>query len=309
MKGLDEATYRGLAYSKYLFSHGVEHLQDKTALGTNLSILHFHNAIEMLMLNLYLHFGGDSKERTFMRLYEKLNEKLEEINKKLTMKEQIYRLNNVRVLIQHSGMPQAYDTGVELKGYTEQFLVQTLKDTIGLELSEISLVSLIDNKRVKEYLKEAEKAMRQEQKEYIFINCGKAFAVLLRSEEKEPWLDPVEVSPDKILFEFTGEEFYNHYGSKLEKAIEVISEPLNILMLGIDFQKYKKFKCLTPIVHILASGEPAVYWTGDYLNEANLTKENAQFCLDFVIETALKVQSQSFGLKSNLELKSTKNKE
>ncbi|MFB6216034.1 MAG: hypothetical protein ABEJ72_03575 [Candidatus Aenigmatarchaeota archaeon] len=63
------------------------------------------------------------------------------------------------------------------------------------------------------------------------------------------------------------------------------------MALDLDYRKYAKFDTLTPVMHQIPGGEPNFQW----LNRPdNLTDEDVEYCKEFVIESALKLQDFQF---------------
>ena len=80
-----------------------------------------------------------------------------------------------------------------------------------------------------------------------------------------------------------------------KSSIEALKEAAKIIGFGIDYKRYAKFKMLTPYVYHYVGGR---YESGD-LDEGlikSLTVADANFCIEFVIESALALQEFDFEL-------------
>lgn len=66
-----------------------------------------------------------------------------------------------------------------------------------------------------------------------------------------------------------------------------MDEKLNILVLGLDYKRYAKFRRLTPEVVMLPDG---TYRPLPRARKKSLTADDCEFCYDFVVETALRIQ-------------------
>jgi len=72
---------------------------------------------------------------------------------------------------------------------------------------------------------------------------------------------------------------------KVKESIESMQDAIKMLALGIDYRKYSRFKMLTPHLTQVMSGDWVI---GRRFEEADkLSEEDARFCLDFTIESAL----------------------
>jgi hypothetical protein len=78
----------------------------------------------------------------------------------------------------------------------------------------------------------------------------------------------------------------------LSKSIEEIQKAIKILSFGIDYRKYVKFQSIVPSVMFSISNEP-IFYTREGMT---LSKEDLEFCINFIIESALKMQEFDFEL-------------
>lgn len=83
----------------------------------------------------------------------------------------------------------------------------------------------------------------------------------------------------------------------LKKAVEPMQEPMAALALGVSYERYRQFLDLTPEVGMmLPEGEayegpvPTPLW--GHGRPRYITPETYRFCFDFVVETALTMQSR-----------------
>jgi hypothetical protein len=66
-----------------------------------------------------------------------------------------------------------------------------------------------------------------------------------------------------------------------------MSDAVTIIGFGIDYRKYAKFMMIAPSVSF--TGDGSVHYGGNK-NLSNITVEEFQFCHDFVIDTAVRLQ-------------------
>ena len=80
---------------------------------------------------------------------------------------------------------------------------------------------------------------------------------------------------------------------KVKDSIEGIQKAIKIISFGIDYKRYVKFKILTPIVTRTMGGrQVAETW-----EEKKWTKDNCQYCIDFVLDSSLKLQEFDFDIR------------
>jgi len=83
---------------------------------------------------------------------------------------------------------------------------------------------------------------------------------------------------------------------KVKESLVSLQGAVKILSLGIDYRAYIKFKLLTPHVSLRQDGE----WEVDREvqgSKGTATEEDVQFCIDFVIESAISLQELDFTLE------------
>ena len=75
----------------------------------------------------------------------------------------------------------------------------------------------------------------------------------------------------------------------MKSAVDSLQKGVKLLALGVDPERYRRFLTLVPAVALYQSGGHSTQWlprhTPDILNSANF-----EFCLNFVIDTALELQ-------------------
>ena len=81
------------------------------------------------------------------------------------------------------------------------------------------------------------------------------------------------------------EEQFKKSIEDMNEVVEVLQERMRLLSLGLDYRRYVTFRQLTPEVwHVLATPSRRIN------NPPKITVEQLQFCIGFVIDTALQLQ-------------------
>ena len=91
-------------------------------------------------------------------------------------------------------------------------------------------------------------------------------------------------------------EWANEVSKYVEKTTQTISEiqkVLKIVALGIDYRKYSKYKSIVQPMTIHFSVDGKTHQTV-ILGEIILEREDLDFCIDFIVESALKLQEFDF---------------
>jgi hypothetical protein len=288
---------RRLALIKYLHNLGMEQAKKSEPLNS-LSILTFHDLVE-LFLQLICDKYDIKYSEPFLGYWDKINGKIK--SKTLSYKPLMEKLNRSRVDFKHHGIiPSSAD--IESFGVlTKDFLEENVKQYFSLEYSNISLIDLIQNSRVKDLLHKADSHFKNEE----FIDCmqelARAFEFLIFDYENEQ-RDSLNQSPFDFGYDYFPKPRFKQqdYNEKrfyefVFKSIEKINKYLRITSFGIDYKKYIRFKLITPRALLTANddfvlGEP---------QQKNLSNEDYLYCRDFIIESALILQNFKIQVTDN----------
>jgi hypothetical protein len=275
---MDKIVANRLAYIRYMYNFGIEQSSKVEPLFA-LSILIFHDAIETFCRLSMEYKGVDhnrKKELTFNDYWEILG-----LKKKETMK----RFNKARVGLKHYGnLPSRIDMPDFIKFVTE-FFEENTPNIFKIKFSEITLVSLVQNDIAREKLNQSENMLEQNNIEESLVNAALAFCFVMRDCNFEGikgghnlFSGIRDMNPD-----------FRRYITKLQDWMDSVQENLRIISIGIDYRKYQKFRSLTPHISWTMDGNYR-YYGGWWKQGQYPTLDDAKFCINFVIECALKLQ-------------------
>jgi len=289
-----------LSFIKYLFSIGLYQSNQPEPL-YGVSILSFHDSVE-LFLQLSLEKLNSSKTtQNFMDYWDIIDKELK--NAILSQKEGMRRLNKARVDLKHYGIiPSKLDIE-SFRVTTSDFFNENCPIIFGVNFDDISLIDIIKLERPKDLLKQAKEDFEKGWIDKSLENLALSFEYLI-SDYEESKKDDFNRSPF-----FFGESmtylksFYlegiikedrkiRDFADKVTKSIEEIQKAIKILSFGIDYKKYVKFQSVVPSVVFSISNEP-IFYTREGMT---LSKEDLEFCINFIIESALKLQEFDFEL-------------
>ena len=308
MGNLDRAIIiNRLAKIKYLYKTGIE--QSKQV-GTfaGFSILSFHDSAEMFLL-LVLEEKGDprprnerNKEIAFMKYWDYYED--------LTLKESMNNLKERRRNIKHKGLfPSSSDIEESRITITNFFKENTLNQ-FGIDFDTISISDLIVYQNIKDYVDKAESFLCHGNIYKCLVNAKIGFEELLATYESDKiqWRESIFSVGEKV-----GKDYRNLVSSNKEglrwfeqvtKTSNAVRDILKISALGIDYRKYALFDFITPKVLQTCNIDGGKYVAED-LEHFEMTKsikpEDCRFCIDFVIDSALKLQEFQFSLKDYLK--------
>lgn len=299
----EEDRMRRLAFAKYLIEMGSINADNVLPYSAT-ALLNFHDALEFLF-DLILDDNGiypkPGQEFYFMTMFNKCNGVL----KKKGLDESSFgaslnKLKNKRVDIKHKGsFPSPQD--IDEAKYTAMNLFKDFCFKLyGLNYEDINLIDLLDDSRTKECLLGID---YEDNHVNIVADLALAFELLLKDFE-ESKRSPFGFSPYQFLKKdqlsssnlgIADIKPIKNYVDRTNENLKSLNENMKILALGIDYNKYVQFKFLIPanIYWIFGSDEPQIY-VGDF---EPLTKKKIEFCKNFIIETALKLQQFDFNFK------------
>jgi hypothetical protein len=289
-----------LIYAKYIYNKGMEFLSHRTPVSDAMSILLFHDASEQLLLIVADKLGISTTYISFLDYWKKVKEK----GKHLPNRNEMSKLNKMRVGFKHHGILPNHEECRDILYVLNSFFSSVSHDILDIDFSNLSLADLINYDDIRDCIKNAENFLNQENFEESIVESAKAFAFLEKRMEGDYYHSFIisglasfrgiygAASSGSIKNEYLRDGF-----REARDKLQEIIKNLNPLLLGIDIYKYQRFKLLTPIVHSMQDGSLRIAHIADmYKHKLNYNEENALFCFNFVIDTALKFQSESFGL-------------
>lgn len=301
---ISEDEMERLSFIRHLFLTGVEQADAPRPLSSK-SILTLHDSVEFFLILAKEHY--DLNPNNFKDYW---NEVKQNTDKELGQKSEMDRLNETRANLKHRGIRPDEADIESLRSSTRVFFRENTPKLFDIEFSEISLVGLIKSGPTERFVGEAQEELEDNKIVNSLSASAKAFKVLLddykldktdREEMRRPGMGPVPFRFNKLddpIDYDSGSSFENQVWETLYRVTEV----LEVICLGINYRRYAKFDYLTPSVssHVIGGlsvdeiPDPPEDHGDDY--ESIMTAEDAEYCIDFVIESALLVQEFDFSL-------------
>ena len=262
-----------------------------------ISVLMFHDSVELFLHLSAEYLDANLDNINFMKYFNRIDEKLE--NQNLTQKAAINTLNKERVSLKHYNLYPNPDNIEMHRVNTQNFFNENCPVIFGIEFDEVSLLNLIQDEEVKETLEKAQNEFNDNQYKESLENIAIAFQILLENYEENKKVygrSPFDIGSD-LEFDMA---FRRNYPTELEglysleKTIQKIQDVLKIIILNLDYRKYLKFRLLTPDKVIYAKNVrfSTIWFSGR--GEMDFKKEDVQYCINFVIESALKLYGFDF---------------
>lgn len=282
---LDITTMRRLALVRYMYTLGIEQSHQPEPICST-SILLFHDSAELFLQLACDRLNASKSDIKFMDYWELINSKLD--NSELPQKESMRRLNSSRGNFKHHGtMPSVTD----IEGFRANvgyFFRESTPIIFGIEFDSISLIDVVQNANVKKRLVKASEHLEVGLHEEALDQIAIAYSILVFEHEiefeRQFGRKPYQIEKRTHRYDESRiGEFHDMNGS-----INGLQNAVKTLSLGIDIRKFTIFNALTPPVSILYSREHVI--SASNSRKHTSTKEEVQFCLSFVIESALIIQ-------------------
>ena len=308
---LSESTIQRLAFIKYLYNLAIGQSRQPEPLAAA-SILMFHDSIELFLQLACEHLDAETKTNTsFIEYWEILKPKMP--NGGLTQKESMKRLNKSRVALKHHGI---LPTKIDIEAFRASvinFFEDNTPLIFGTRINEVSMINLIAYKSAKTSLKKAEEHKQKGDLPEALFEIAIAFKQLIEdyevSKRSQFGRSPFFFGKD-MTFESSfhmglnksnspdGNPFIHRrfadFVDKVRDSIQAMREAIKILSLGLDYRRYTKFQLLTP--YVIQTGD------GNYHCSAKRSEkpliEEYEFCYNFVIDSAIRLQDFDFEVKN-----------
>ncbi|MBU0687845.1 MAG: hypothetical protein KKB81_08405 [Candidatus Margulisbacteria bacterium] len=295
-----ESTIRQEVYGRIVFAKYLQKSAESACSNKNdrmeftKGILLLHDAVEQMLGAVADHLHVKLKGKNIYLLeYFDLIEQHDPEKRKLSYRIQMRNLNSIRRSAKHEGIFPNIKTSSHFPGTVFALLEEACKTYFDIELQTVSLKSLIRNDKVRKYIDEAEQLIDKGDYEKALISLAFAmFYICESSTMTSPLRRLILGKKDAAEIEFT-------QPYKTEYKLELVEH-------GIDPYLYYRFCNLTPrIARHTETNDLYHWWNKYYGHPANWTKQNALFCLNFCIETALNYQrdvNEGYSLVSYMEI-------
>lgn len=300
-----------LAFAKYLIEMGTINA-DNVLPYSAMAILNFHDAIEFLFDLILEDNGSSANNFNFMACFDEINRILKESGKdQSSFRGSLKKLKDRRVILKHKGSFPSQNDISEAKYTTINLFKEFCLKFYNLNYEDIDLVELLEDSRTKDCLLNIRDC---EDNNAIADNFALAFAYLLKDFENSKIINVYESpyqftknmslgSTGGLLDEF---DFLKDFIDTTNQNIESLDYNLKIIALGIDYNKYAKFKFLIPadIRWAMSNDDPMIIFR---YKPVKLNDNQIEFCKNFIIESALKLKQFDFEIPEDFALTNSMN--
>jgi hypothetical protein len=150
--------FRRLLLSKQLYLHGLDHSAKAGALNKMIAIHNFHNAIEIALRAISLHYEIRTEKQLNIEFEVMLNEidrhkDFREREIRLPYRQELRNLNQLRNLVQHHAVEPESATMDDWRVFSRRFLARVCREYFGLDFNSLSSVDMIHHNVFREMLR------------------------------------------------------------------------------------------------------------------------------------------------------------
>jgi hypothetical protein len=253
------------------------------------SLLTFHDAVES-----YLRLAAEvlnaplKQQLNFGQYFEPINEKLRSVHPRgVEGIESMKRLNKARNKLKHDGLfanPRDIDA---LRAAVTNFFEDNTPIVFGVPFDLISLVLLVPYEQTRTSLEEAEKLLGAGDIVGAMQRTSNAFYQLQEEYRKKEY--PYKPRRPN-LYPIRPRLFADKDNADMLEVVTLVNELLkaqeetwstvDVLALGLDVHTHRQFRNLTA----------RIQWRAQARAENDTTEEECRFCINFVVEAAIRLE-------------------
>ncbi len=265
MNVISPSVMRGLVLSKFLYKKAKEQSQQK-GISSKLSILSFHDAIEIFLYMACIHNGKRRKKDIFYEFWNVLD---------LTHKIEMERLNKIRNNLKHSAIEPDEKQVENTSNTVFDFFNVNTDPLFGISYSEITMTTLITYPHVRTLMEKSEGLLNKGKFTESVDKTAEAFHRIFYIEEN--WIR------EMLNMRREGREFLSRgkFREELEK-----DEEYAINLLPIDKRLFPLYKQVVFNTLQLNDGRIIIERIDHPISE-----KEANCCFDFVMDVILSIQA------------------
>ena len=267
---------RRLTLPKFLYARArdaIERPQPPHSWGLATSLL--QDAVEVLLrIAAEEHRIGVTDQTSFPKLLAAIAEEFENVG---GHRAGLTKLNTTRVAFKHRGQEVAERDARVFVVNVEAFLTETCKDAFNVDFASLSLADSIGHQRTQNWLEKAESAFGAEDYAEAVAHAARAMTVYVaHSTEQDPTIDLSAVVQTQGVPE--------GFRERVQASLRMLDARFDLFTRGADMRAFDRFDMLTPYTTI-SFGTLLHQHSG--ADKPLPSRDEARFCIDFVVDTAL----------------------
>jgi len=299
---MDEPSIRQILLARYYLELAAEELRSTTQPARFAAINLFHEALETTLITCAEHLNAKVTQNSSIEQYlDKINQKL--ADNELPFRRRILQFNKARVIAKHHLTLPDTDLVTSIGTVLPEFVREAVRLVFGSELEQISLVDLIEDKKVAEYVRDAQDQLQAKDHYSCLASVRKSF---FRQFEKQydirKFAERGESEIRGVLspFSFCRAPFHTKNPEYIENNVKCSSDYIvfdhsalnaELLQDGIDVQTFWNIWRLSPNVYEVEEDEWAIDHDFKPAEDPQI-EESCVYVLDNLISITLKRESR-----------------
>jgi len=290
---MDDIVGKRLLLSKEFHLNGVELVKRTTdPLSKMMAVHNFHIAVEIAIKCILLKYEIRNEKTLNIDFESMLNDidrhkEFQEKGLRLSHRQEIRNLNQMRNLVQHHAMEPDQSSMDDWRLYSSKFLTRLFKDYFDVDFEKVNRLSFVRDSCLTKFLAKAlDLALSSD---FTSASCLAAAAFKYASSS----LSTLIPSSSASFFVGSSLRASGFDSSGIQRAFEQTHERINqsehfaaLLASGLNLSDYKKYLDNSPIVIILCGGKPVFQDFGNKTYDSDSTT----WLINFVITTIIKWQ-------------------
>ena len=248
----------------------------------------FQDSVEAFLYILGEHGGVSLASREFFdTLIDKVSKKFMPVSEH---KAAATRLNKARVNFKHYGQNVIHEEAIAFAANAEALLNDVCRECLDLDFKSVSLVSAVGHRRTENWLHKAENFAGNGSYQKSLECAAKAFVIYStamlggqfpsrESTMRQPNFSGVDRQLGRTLTDFTSWVIGN---------LGQVHTNVSFITLGVNPLLYRRFDALTPNVYYTITKTVDCSWGPG--SSSSPSKEDAEFCINFVVEAAFQIR-------------------
>ena len=293
-----ELLLRKLKLCQFLFFEAHRYLRRPDPYSQGVATSLGQDAAEIFLRCLAVHHGIAIKDHeSFPGLVNAVGKRFPRV---LEHRAALTELNKARVNFKHHGQNVSREDALVYQSNARTFLNDVSQEVLGIDFARVSLAGAIGHKPTEALLREAETAY-QDQDYMEAIGCSaKAAHTYVRHRARvggqhEAYLRSIAIGSNALVPAPSKpgprDQAIQALAPKPPVSLTETQALLMLLARGVDIASFYRFQALVPPVSQTQSGDFHFVWMAR--KREGCTRDNAQFCIQFVTELALQLRRTS----------------
>lgn len=305
MKTPNATILRRLAFVRYLYSLAVtqSRLPEPSSC---VSLMTFQDAAEMFLHLAMEHVGAKAKTKgmtTFPEYIDLVDAEL--APRRIEHRAAILNLNRARVALKHDGTIPARIEVERFRATATEFFEDNCPLVFGVLFDSLSLSLLVESPSGRSRMDVANTAISKGDYtaaiEHLAVAHHEIFGRFRTALNQRGYARGVvsehqfaHLSSGNYISDRDTARTFEALSSFLQRAFAELEEDAEASRFGLDYLRFARFRSIIPHVTVWGSAVASVNFhhrPQPGKSDPTYTKEDAQFCFDFLIEAALRLQA------------------